>query len=358
MIEETYVANQADKDTVATEAKYQYVWDVTYIDSPILRDENADDDDDCTDEGSERLYYTWDANRNVTALVSDAGAVVERYVYDPYGRVTIWEDDWSDTVTWANSKANEILFAGYRYDPETGLYHVRHRPYHPTLGRWPVRDPIGYADGMSLYEYVMSNSVAYRDPTGLACCDQCKWGAKKDIAADDVQLKSAPSKYSPKAVAALKEAIVNAQALQKFSAAANLAVSGAQGATAFAVGATDVMTGEGMGGGNMVDAITKGIQAIEVGLMKDGAVIWVHVTWKNCEWTRCWYKPWTGATDYVKKDKWHRCSAESPNAPKFNAIGKEKKGSKLSSGFAIEDTAGIQKAIPKCIKEAIDSVRQ
>ncbi len=45
-------------------------------------------------------------------------------------------------------------------------------------------------------------------------------------------------------------------------------------------------------------------------------------------------------------------------SPELNAVGEEKKGSKLSSGFAIEDTAGIQKAIPKCIKEAIDSVRQ
>ena len=50
--------------------------------------------------------------------------------------------------------------------------------------------------------------------------------------------------------------------------------------------------------------------------------------------------------------------AGDPQAPHFNAVGKDEKGGKISSGFAIEDTAGIQKAIPKCIKEAIDSVRQ
>jgi YD repeat-containing protein len=30
-----------------------------------------------------------DANMNVTALVDESGTVVERYAYDPYGRVTV-----------------------------------------------------------------------------------------------------------------------------------------------------------------------------------------------------------------------------------------------------------------------------
>lgn len=34
----------------------------------------------------ETLYYCQDANGDVTALVSAAGSVVERYLYDPYSR--------------------------------------------------------------------------------------------------------------------------------------------------------------------------------------------------------------------------------------------------------------------------------
>lgn len=83
------------------------------------------------------------------------------------GKVTIYNSDWSATVTWANSKKNEILYCGYRYDPETGLYHVRNRMYHPTLGRWLQRDPLRYINGMSLYQYVGSNPTAHVDPTGL-----------------------------------------------------------------------------------------------------------------------------------------------------------------------------------------------
>jgi len=39
--------------------------------------------------------------------------------------------------------------------------------YHPTLGRWLQRDPIGYADGMGLYEYVGGRPVVMLDPQGL-----------------------------------------------------------------------------------------------------------------------------------------------------------------------------------------------
>ncbi|MBE3096937.1 MAG: hypothetical protein IMZ44_07375 [Planctomycetes bacterium] len=39
--------------------------------------------------------------------------------------------------------------------------------YHPTLGRFVQRDPIEYADGMSLYEYVGSMPLGSRDPLGM-----------------------------------------------------------------------------------------------------------------------------------------------------------------------------------------------
>jgi len=62
---------------------------------------------------------------------------------------------------------NQVLFAGYRHDPETGLYHVRHRYHHLSLGRWITRDPISYVDGMNMYEYVENNPMLYVDHLGL-----------------------------------------------------------------------------------------------------------------------------------------------------------------------------------------------
>ena len=67
------------------------------------------------------------------------GDAVERYIYDPYGKVTIlngangvdkdgavteWTEDGDQT---ASDVENSILYCGYRFDNETGLYHVRRR---------------------------------------------------------------------------------------------------------------------------------------------------------------------------------------------------------------------------------------
>ena len=62
--------------------------------------------------------------------------------------------------------ANDIIFCGYRYDPETSFYYVRNRSYCPTLGRWLQRDPIGYAGGVNLYEYAGGRVVMDGDPFG------------------------------------------------------------------------------------------------------------------------------------------------------------------------------------------------
>jgi len=77
------------------------------------------------------------------------------------------DEQWGEDADGASDVANEILFCGYRFDPETSLYHVRHRMYHPTLGRWLQRDPLGYVDGMSLYEYCGTDPLFGRDPLGL-----------------------------------------------------------------------------------------------------------------------------------------------------------------------------------------------
>ncbi|MBX3322567.1 MAG: RHS repeat-associated core domain-containing protein, partial [Phycisphaeraceae bacterium] len=66
---------------------------------------------------------------------------------------------------------NEVGYAGYRFNCEEQIYCVRFRHYSPRLGRWLERDPAGYVDGGSLYEYVRSSPVRYNDPFGLECCD-------------------------------------------------------------------------------------------------------------------------------------------------------------------------------------------
>jgi RHS repeat-associated protein len=168
------------RETTDPEAKpetlnpeFQFVWSVRYIDALVLRDENKNGDGDCTDPEDQRLFYLNDANMNVTALVNDSGMVLERYAYTPYGKPSFFDASWNPRAESAYD--NSILYCGYFYDSETGLYHVRRRYYHPTLGRWLSRDPIGYVDGMSLHEYTTSWPVSATDALGTS-----KHGLKYD----------------------------------------------------------------------------------------------------------------------------------------------------------------------------------
>ena len=73
---------------------YQYIWSARGNNSLILRD-NFTQTPGTT---AARLYYLNNANFNVTALVGKVGAawqVVERYAYDPYGNVTVYNANWN-----------------------------------------------------------------------------------------------------------------------------------------------------------------------------------------------------------------------------------------------------------------------
>jgi len=110
-----------------------------------------------------KTYYHANNLYSVAALTNQAGAVVERYTYDPYGKVKILAAD-GVTVLAASSVGNPWTFTGRRLDGETGLMYYRARMYDVGLGRFIGRDPIGYVDGLSTYcAYFAPNSV---DPTG------------------------------------------------------------------------------------------------------------------------------------------------------------------------------------------------
>jgi len=161
-------------DADAIHPRYQNVWSLRYIDALMLRDENSDPatDDQC-DNG--RIFYLADANFNVTAIVAESSrgeedwAVRERYVYTPYGAVTILDADFAPVTGNTSVYTTTTLYTGRRLDAETGLYYYRARYYHAQLGRFISRDPIGYDGGdANLYRYVGNAPTNARDPIGLA----------------------------------------------------------------------------------------------------------------------------------------------------------------------------------------------
>jgi len=115
-----------------------------------------------------------DQNSFIAAYIAGTGTTVKRGVLESGGIDS-------------GLGGNRFGYAGYELDPalhgpETvtvggvpvtvltqTMYHVRHRVYDAENGRWTRRDPLGYVDGMGLYEYCGSGPKESLDSHGLAC---------------------------------------------------------------------------------------------------------------------------------------------------------------------------------------------
>jgi RHS repeat-associated protein len=149
--------------TINSHPLEQYVWHPLYVDAPVLRDYDA------TTSGSPaRHYYIFDANYNVTAAASSAGAPIERYQYSPYGNITFLDGSFNVLGVQQSAIGNPVTFTGRQYDAESALYYYRARYYQAGIGSFVRRDPAGYtADELNLYRYLGSDPTDFTDAYGL-----------------------------------------------------------------------------------------------------------------------------------------------------------------------------------------------
>jgi RHS repeat-associated protein len=145
----------------------QYVWDIRYIDAPILRYRDAATDGTM----EETLYVTFDANYDITGLFDPAtGNCVERFWYTPYGKQAVLDANFTADADGLSDYSWRLGHQGLMHDSETGLIYNRARYRHPTLGRFIARDanPAGqFNDGPNLYQIVLSNPLSMMDAPGL-----------------------------------------------------------------------------------------------------------------------------------------------------------------------------------------------
>ena len=193
----------SDPEPEDVDAEVQYVWGDRYIDDLILRDRDTTDPRNGT--LNERLWVMQDANWNVVALTDNSGNVVERPLYSAYGTPVVLTSAFASRSS--SSYDWEYLFTGRRMDLETGLMYYRNRSYHPGLGRFANRDPIGYEGSpWNLHAYVANMPGIQLDPLGLfelgpggslaqakwveeqlkyGCCDGKRFERKKECCQDD-----------------------------------------------------------------------------------------------------------------------------------------------------------------------------
>jgi RHS repeat-associated protein len=82
------------------------------------------------------------------------------YYYDAFGNI----------IESTGDVNNNITYAGYQYDEETGLYYLNTRMYDPKIARFlhedtyrgDINDPLS----LNLYVYCANNPLIYWDPTG------------------------------------------------------------------------------------------------------------------------------------------------------------------------------------------------
>jgi RHS repeat-associated protein len=186
----------------------------SYRDHLVLRDHDTNGDDVL----DELHYYCQNWRADVVAVLDTAGNMLEQARYTPYGvpilipfadqradgvldffdvnafltrfnassyevradynldgqldfvDVSGWQGQFNTVVEVGRSSISNYEhrfgFAGYWYESDRGLYHVRNRCFNPEDGRWMTRDRYDYIDGSSMYQYVGSYPIVAIDTDG------------------------------------------------------------------------------------------------------------------------------------------------------------------------------------------------
>ena len=112
-------------------------------------------------------YYNTNLQGDILRIKDGSGNTVVSYAYDAWGKLL------STTGTLADSLGtiNPLLYRGYVYDFETGLYYLQSRYYNPQWGRFKnLDDYIATGQGLNnsnMFTYCKNNTPNRDDPTGL-----------------------------------------------------------------------------------------------------------------------------------------------------------------------------------------------
>lgn len=114
-------------------------------------------------------YFHHDHLGSLVAISNEAGVIIERLAYDPWGkrRYPSGTADSADAIVGINADRGYTM---HEHLDEIGVIHMNGRIYDPLIGRFMSADPyIQYAGNLqsyNRYSYVLNNPLILTDPSG------------------------------------------------------------------------------------------------------------------------------------------------------------------------------------------------
>jgi RHS repeat-associated protein len=129
------------------------------------------------------IYLHYDTLGSTTAITNEAGAVIERLAYEPFGKRRTPTGIFNATLKGVETDRG---FTSHEHLEEFGLIHMNGRVYDPLVGRFMSADPLiqeqDNLQSYNRYSYVMNNPLMFIDPSGYSAWTDFRDDVLKPIA--------------------------------------------------------------------------------------------------------------------------------------------------------------------------------
>ncbi len=123
-------------------------------------------------------YFHHDHLGSIAAVSNEAGAVVERMAYDPWGKRR-FPDGNGDKLDALYGVTTDRGYTMHEHLDEMGIIHMNGRVFDPLAGRFMSSDPFipnpGNLQAYNRYAYVYNNPLLFTDPDGFKPFWKKKW---------------------------------------------------------------------------------------------------------------------------------------------------------------------------------------